>query len=189
MTFFSVSVSVINWHFIHYLTLLFLVVCLIIRSWLEFYCSSIRNSHWFLCIYASHQCNLSVPNTTLILVLILCSTVFNARLAELNYAITLKMDSEIADGLFSERPVIKERSKYILAKSYFDVKEYSRYLTKFLFIMCVLYYNNYCFLLCPICQMRSLHCWMYWPNQPIFTLLFKIHGRREKIDWRWMWQI
>lgn len=42
------------------------------------------------------------------------------------------MESDVADGLLSERPVIKEKSKYMLAKSYFDVKEYSRWLTIFL---------------------------------------------------------
>ena len=48
------------------------------------------------------------------------------RLAELNYAVSQKLELEIADNLFCERQPIKERSKYILAKSYFDVKEYSR---------------------------------------------------------------
>jgi len=47
-------------------------------------------------------------------------------LAELNYAVSQKLELEIADNLFCERQPIKERSKYILAKSYFDVKEYSR---------------------------------------------------------------
>ena len=39
------------------------------------------------------------------------------------------MEPEIADDMLSQRPVIKEKSKYILAKSYFDVKEYSRWLS------------------------------------------------------------
>jgi len=51
------------------------------------------------------------------------------RLAELNFALSKKVDGDVLDSLVYEPPVRtgKEKACYYLAKKYFDVKEYSRY--------------------------------------------------------------
>ena len=48
------------------------------------------------------------------------------RLAELDFAVSKKLDPDVADSLEYQQPKRKGRARYILAKKYFDVKEYSR---------------------------------------------------------------
>nr|SVE75656.1 EOG090X03CE [Daphnia hispanica] len=52
---------------------------------------------------------------------------FTAKwLAEMDFAVTQKLDPDVADSLEYQQPKRKGRARYILAKKYFDVKEYSR---------------------------------------------------------------
>lgn len=60
------------------------------------------------------------------------------RLAELDFAVTQKLDPEVAENLEYQQPKRKGRSRYNLAKKYFDVKEYSRFNK---FIICALNLN------------------------------------------------
>lgn len=70
----------------------------------------------FLCMY------LYKPNPFLILNFYF----HHYRLAELDFAVSQKLDIEVSDSLEYEWPKRKQRSRYNLAKKYFDVKEYSR---------------------------------------------------------------
>lgn len=49
------------------------------------------------------------------------------RLAEMDFAVTQKLDPDVADSLEYKQPKRKGRARYVLAKKYFDVKEYSRF--------------------------------------------------------------
>ena len=48
------------------------------------------------------------------------------RLSELNFAVSKKLEPEALENLKYNNPVIKDKARCMLAKSYFDVKEYSR---------------------------------------------------------------
>ena len=67
-----------------------------------------------LCIVLLH---ISLPESYL---------VFFNRLAEMDFAVSQKLDPEVADNLEYQQPKRKGRARYVLAKKYFDVKEYSR---------------------------------------------------------------
>jgi hypothetical protein len=55
-----------------------------------------------------------------------CFAVILCRLAELDFAVSQKLNPDVADSLEYQQPKRKGRARYILAKKYFDVKEYSR---------------------------------------------------------------
>jgi hypothetical protein len=58
------------------------------------------------------------------------------RLAELDFAVSQKLDPDIADSLEYQQPKRKGRARYILAKKYFDVKEYSRLVRRITICCC-----------------------------------------------------
>ncbi len=44
----------------------------------------------------------------------------------MDFAVSQKLDPDVADNLEYQQPKRKGRARYVLAKKYFDVKEYSR---------------------------------------------------------------
>lgn len=45
----------------------------------------------------------------------------------MDFAVTQKLDPDVADSLEYQQPKRKGRARYVLAKKYLDVKEYSRF--------------------------------------------------------------
>ena len=129
ISFFSIIVSLpIKQYFVNHTLLKLPLVCYLILFGLCLFmtCSATFSYYFYFFKIPLLELPTVVQNAILILIPTLCIIAFHDRLAELNYAVTQKMEPEIADDMLSQRPVIKEKSKYILAKSYFDVKEYSR---------------------------------------------------------------
>ena len=73
-----------------------------------------------------------MASDNLIIYLVICFLFFQYsrqtinRISELNFAVTRKLEPEVVEG-FKHNPLqIKDKARGMLAKSYFDVKEYSR---------------------------------------------------------------